>query len=82
MAMLKRKSPTGDQERFDIAVLTLHWPRTVPGLGQADDVYSDVAVSAALREWWETNKTSIPGNPDSMDNELIDSLWFDVEKWK
>jgi hypothetical protein len=68
-----------DAKLFSIAVLTLHWARSVPGLGRDDDICSDDQVSAWLHEWWAANKDNLPG---SMDDEIIDSLWFDKETRK
>lgn len=63
---LKRDKGT-DQELFDIAVLTLCWPRSVP------DYIPDEFVSARLNEWWEANKDHLPWR---MDSEAIDKLWW------
>jgi hypothetical protein len=75
---LKKMAPFGsDLALFEIAVLTLCWSRSVPGLGESGDTYSDDAVSFWLNQWFDENRDNLPG---TMDAELIESLWFDHEK--
>jgi hypothetical protein len=74
---LKHEPPFGSDEKlWTIAVLSLCFGRSVPGLGRADDVCSDDQVSEWLNLWFDENRDYLPG---TMDSELIESLWFDKE---